>query len=135
MYPVLILARRGRWFHNLQNHKSPTATRECLSKSRTDPKCVPLDDISSRFEADEAIREMANRKAAGSDELSAQLIKLLLDGDQGPLYRSHCIIVTMWKTGVVQEHWKDAIMKVLFKKGHTTKYGNRRGISLVTHAG
>lgn len=68
------------------------------------PKRVSLNDMSSRFEVDEAIREMANRKEAGPGELPAELIKPLLDGDQNPFYRFHNIVVTMWKAGAVQQH-------------------------------
>ena len=41
----------------------------------------------------------------------------------------------MWQTGEVPQQWKDAAIKVLFKKKDKTECSNYRGISLVSHAG
>ena len=60
---------------------------------------------------------MANRKAVGPDDLPAELIKLFLDGDRGFHREFHAIVVDAWQTGNVPQQWKDATIKVLFKKG------------------
>ena len=78
---------------------------------------------------------MANRKAVGPDDLPAEVIKLFLDGDQRLLHDLHAIIVAIWQTGEVPQQWKDATIKVLFKKGDPLECGNYRGISLGAHAG
>ena len=78
---------------------------------------------------------MANRNSVGPDDLPAEVIKLFLDGDQGLLRDFHAIIMAVWQTGEAPQQWKDATIKVLFKKGDTLECGNYRGISLVAHAG
>ena len=50
------------------------------------PPCSPLDDVPSRYEVEEAIRAMANRKAVGPDGLPVELLKVLVDeGDSDNL--------------------------------------------------
>eukprot|EP00752_Nemacystus_decipiens_P007608 g6799.t1 len=99
------------------------------------PKFAPLADIPSPLEVEEAIRGMANRKTVGPDDLPAEVIKLFLGGDQDLLHDFHAIVVEVWQTGEVPQQWKDATIKVLFKKGDPLECGNYRGISLVAHAG
>ena len=43
------------------------------------PPCRPLDDIPSRYEVEEAIRALANRKAVRPDGLPAELLEVLAD--------------------------------------------------------
>lgn len=44
-------------------------------------------------------------------------------------------MATVWRQDVVPQEWKDAIIKVLFKKKDPHECGNFRGISLGAHAG
>ncbi|CAB1103350.1 unnamed protein product [Ectocarpus sp. CCAP 1310/34] len=111
--PTFIRQRWARWFHKLLNTKSPTIDLHAADKVKRWPTCVPLDDIPSLLEVEEAVREMANRKAVGPDDLPAELIKLFLDGDQGLLREFHATVVDV----------------------DTMECGNYRGISLVAHAG
>ncbi|CAB1121152.1 unnamed protein product [Ectocarpus sp. CCAP 1310/34] len=129
--PTIIRQRWARWFPKLLNTKSPTIDLHAADKVKRWPTCVPLDDIPSLLEVEEAVREMANRKAVGPDDLPAELIKLFLDGDQGFLREFHAIVVDVWQTGDVAQQWKDATIKVLFKKGATMECGsgNYRGIT------
>ena len=41
----------------------------------------------------------------------------------------------MWRTGEVPQRWKDATIKVLYKKKDHSDCNNYRGISLVAHSG
>ena len=133
--PTLILERWARWFHTLLSTKSPTLDPRVVNKVKLWPTCVPLDDVPSMLEVQQAIRGMANKKAVGPDELPAELIKLFLDGDQVLLRQFYAIIRTIWQSGRVPQQWKDASIKVLHKKKDKTECGNYRGISLVAHAG
>jgi len=100
------------------------------------PPYSPLDDVPSRYEVEEAIRAMANRKAVGPDGLPVELLKVLVDeGDSNNLASFYEIVVAVWRRGRVPQQWKDATINVLHKKKDRTECGNYRGISLVAHAG
>ena len=45
------------------------------------------------------------------------------------------VITRVWRDGQVPQRWRDAVLKVLYKKKDRTNSGNYRGISLVAHAG
>ena len=84
----------------------------------------------------DAIRSLANGKAAGPDEVSVELFKITLNGDPALRRRLLDIAVRIWRGGeVLQQQWKDAIIMVFHKKKDRTECGNYRGISLVAHAG
>ena len=79
---------------------------------------------------------MANGKAMRPDEQPAELLKLgLSDSSHEILLAFHDIIVAVWMTGEVPQEWKDATIKVLYKKKDWTECSNYRGLSLVAHAG
>ena len=58
----LIRERWVRWLHKLLNTKSPTLDPTITDELKVWPLCSPLDDVPSRYEVEEAIRAMANRK-------------------------------------------------------------------------
>ena len=100
------------------------------------PPCRPLDDVPSRYEVEEAIHALANRKVVGPDGLPAELLKVLADkGELNTLGKFHDIIVAVWRGGGVLQQWKDATIKVLHQKKDRPECGNYRGISLMAHAG
>ena len=97
---------------------------------------MSLDVVPTIDETADAIRSLSNGKAVGPDELPAELLKILLDGnDTSGLQRFHAIIVDIWGGGAVPQDWKDATIIVIHKKNDRTECGNYRGISLVSHAG
>ena len=133
---ALIRERWMRWFHKFLNTKSPTLDPGIVGELKHWPPCRPLDDVLSRYEVEEAIRALANRKPVGPDGLPAKLLKVLADeGELDTLGKFHDIIVAVWRGGGVLQQWKDATIKVLHKKKDWTECGNYRGISLVAHAG
>ena len=81
------------------------------------------------------MRSMANAKAVGPDELPMELLKLGLHHDTTVLREFHRVITRVWRDGQVPQRWRDAVLKVLYKKKDRTDCGNYRGISLVAHAG
>ena len=69
--------------------------------------CRPLDDAPSRYEVEEAIRALANRKTVGPDGLPAELLKVL--ADEGELNASgmfYDIIIAVWRG-----RWRAATME------------------------
>lgn len=133
--PAFIVERWTRWFHELLGTKSPSLHPRMAERVEQWPQRVPFDAIPSRREVEEAIQGMADREAAGPDELPADLINLLLHRGQYLLWRFQGIMVTMWHTGGVPQQCRGASNKALFKKEDTTECGNFLGIFLVAHAG
>ena len=123
-------------FHKLLNTKSPILDPSIVDGLKQWPPCRPLDDAPTRYEVEEAIRALANRKAVGPDGLHAELLKVLADeGELNTLGKFHDIIVAVWRGGGLPQQWKDATIKVLHKEKDRTECGNYRGISLVANAG
>ena len=89
------------------------------------------EDTVTMTEMKEAMKEMSNRKACGTDGLPIELFReasenirvLLLD-----------IINQSWLEGISPEEWGKQTICPFFKKGDPTKCENYRGISLINHA-
>ena len=133
---ALICERWVMLFHKLLNTKSPTVDPSIVDELTQWPPCRPLDDVLSRYEVEEAIRSLANRKSVGPDGVLAGFLKVLADeGEANTLGKFHDIIVAVWRGGGVPQQWEDGTIKVLHKRKYRTECGNHRGISLVAHAG
>ena len=78
------------------------------------------------------MKAMANTKAVGPDGLPAELLKLGLQKDRTTLLELHRLLTLIWREGKVPQQWKDVVITVFYDK---TECGNKRGISLVSHAG
>ena len=81
------------------------------------------------------MKTTAKAKAVGSDGLPAELLKLGLQQDRTNLLELYLLTTLIWREGKVPQHWKDAVITVLHKKGDKTECESYRGISLVSHAG
>ena len=95
---------RERWvmFHKLLNTKSPTLDPSIVDELKQWPPCRPLDEVPSKYEVEEAIRALANRKAVYPDGLPAELLKVLADeGESSTLGKLHDVIVAVWRGGGV----------------------------------
>lgn len=119
----------------------------------------------TRGEVIEAIHRLANRKAAGKDEITAEMLKGGLPnpkeierayqrlesgeatdrdrmtaemhsrGDDGLLSALHFLITEIWRCEQVPQDWRDAVIIPLPKKGDRQLCSNWRGISLLSVAG
>ena len=88
-------------------------------------------------ETEQALRGLHNWKAAGHDSIIAELQYVLKSNDVDEpiiLTHFHAILVDVWNGGEVLPEWKDATIKVLFKKGERSNCNNYRGNSLLSHA-
>ena len=79
--------------------------------------CRPLDDVPSRYEVEEPIRTMANRRAVGPDGLPVERLTVLVDeGDSATLENVYKFVVAVSRGGRMSQQWKDANVKLLHKK-------------------
>ena len=136
-----ILKRWARFFRSLLNSKSPTLHPVIIEEVRQRPRAqptedsVPLGSAPTLEETIRAVREMKNWKAPGHDSLPVELLKIDDRADPIVIQRFHAILVKVWNGGTVPQEWKDATIKVLYKKSDRFDCNNYRGISLVSHAG
>ena len=65
------------WFHKLLNIKSPTVEPSIVDELKQWPSRGQLDDAPPRYELEEAIRALANRKEVVPGGLPAALFKVL----------------------------------------------------------
>ena len=91
-------------------------------------------DYPSVAEVEQVLRQLANGKAMGPDDLPAELLKLADRGNHEILRAFHGFILAVWREEKVPQVWKDAVFLVLYKK-EPAECGNYRGIFLVAHAG
>ena len=80
-------------------------------------------------------RGMHNWKTPGPDSLLVELLKIDEPAEPIVLERFHAILVEVWNGGGVPQQWKDATIKVLYKKSDRSNCNNYRGVSLLSHAG
>ena len=78
---------------------------------------------------------MHNWKAPDPDSLVVELLKIDEPAEPIVLERFHAILVEVWNEGEVPQQWKDATIKVLYKKSDRSNCNNYKGISLLLHAG
>eukprot|EP00903_Cladosiphon_okamuranus_P007252 g7035.t2 len=133
-----ILKRWGRFFNTLLNSDPPTLNPDVVEQVAQRPTTRAtrhLAAVTDPEEVEAAMRGLGNWKAVGPDLLAAELVKV--DGDDEPIIREHlrAIFVEVWNGGEMPQEWKDATIKVLYKKGDRSNCNNFRGISLLSHVG
>ena len=96
-----------RWFHKLLNTKWRTLGPSIVDELKQWPPCRLLDDVPSRYEVEEAIRALANRKAVGPDGLPAELLKVF--GRRSKI--EHPRKVPRYHRRCVEGRWRAATME------------------------
>ena len=134
--PEAIRARWVRFFRKLLNAKSDDINLEITASLEPMAEEARLGAPPTLEKVERALRALANNKAVGPDDLPAELLKLGLEEEEPVILNAlHDIITAIWKEGEVPHKWKDAVIKVLYKKKDRTECINYRGISLLAHAG
>lgn len=86
-------------------------------------------DITKR-EIETAVAKLKNGKAAGFDNIPAELVK---NGGCSTIDALHKICNSVWKTGEWPSQWTKSLIVPLHKKGSLLKCNNYRTISLISH--
>ena len=107
--------------------------RPDLSKCTLPEQTSAIDDSPPSLEETQLmIDRLKNHKAAGVDEIAAEILK---GGGQSLVTWLHEIIVGVWASGVAPKEWKQALIVPVFKSGDATLLDNYRGISLLSIPG
>lgn len=126
------IARWAAYFQVLLNQAAES------SEERNTP-AVPLNDEVPAIQVDEptleeveaVILKQKNGKAAGSDNLPAELFK---NGGDALCDRMHELLLRVWRTESMPEEWKLGVICPLYKKGDKMDCSNYRGITLLNVA-
>ena len=91
-------------------------------------------ELPSMAEVMEAVKKLKCGKAAGSNGIAPEMVKVACK-DQ--LFREHLLdlIQSAWKERRVPQQWVDAILVPVPKKGELSLFDNWRGISLLDVVG
>ena len=122
-----------RWkehFSSVLNREDPEVivTVEVGQQQELD---IDISDITKE-EIRRAIKKLKNNKAAGTDNIQAEMMKESEDISVDVLYT---LFNRIWDEGSVPEQWKEGIIVKLPKKGDLTQCNNWRGITLLSVPG
>ena len=128
----MILERWDEYLQNLLN-KVHTTDPGFLDDLPTLPIIPKLDDPPSFDKVEKAILSLKDNKAAGPDNIPAEVIKY---GGCVLHRRLHNFIRDCWSAKCLPQQWKNAnIILVHKQKGDRAECGNSRGISLLSASG
>ena len=123
------LARWRRHFDNILNVRREVTMD--AAPQPTDSSGVSCVEVQ-RDEVAAALQKLNLGKAAGSDGISAELLR---GGGSVVVDWLLELMEEVWRTGVVPQDWKDAELVPLYKKGDRMKCDNYRGVSLLSVPG
>ena len=119
--------QRERWaehFEEVLNREVPSVSPEEFNQADLDINCYPLSENEIRL----AIRRMKSNKAAGVDNLVAELFKVCEDETTAALKK---LFDKIWEEERVPDEWLKGIIVKLPKKGDRLDCNNWRGVTLL----
>ena len=118
-----------RWCEHFKDvlNRPPPENRPQLS-----PKEKPLDiNIKNvtKTEIRKALKSLKNGKAAGTDNIPAEVLK---EGGSSIVDQLHYLLNQIWTTEEIPTEWKKGLLVKLPKKGDLSQCGKWRGITLLS---
>ena len=124
--------QRERWkehFNELLNRPAPQNPPDIPAAENDLPiNCEP----PSKEEIRQAIKTLRNGKAAGPDNIPAEVLKMDIEETVEML---HPLFVKIWEEEQVPSEWKEGYLIKLPKKGDLSSCSNYRGITLLSVPG
>ena len=108
-------------------HVSPDVSALNHAEMNETDVCPPLLE-----EVQDIVQKLKNNRAAGFDEISAEVLKW---GGDAVIEWLHQIIVAVWDSETAPSDWKKALIVPVFKSGDACVLDNYRGISLLSIPG
>lgn len=128
----------AQWFEHFQQLFNVDVVRQAEREGEggqagarevTDDICADLNAVITESEVLEAIRNLKKGKACGSDEVLAEMLKLVADTAVHFLTKLFNIL---FDQGIYPDEWAKAIIVPIFKKGDPKLTANYRGVSLLS---
>ncbi|KAI5748494.1 hypothetical protein M8J77_026153 [Diaphorina citri] len=126
---------KKRWrkhFNGVLNQDTIVNLDSIRAPSRPQTEEEQPDDPPSSNEIRRAVGQLKNNKSAGSDAITAELLK---GGGETIINMFTALFKKVWEEKHVPKDWTDAIVVPLHKKGKKSVCDNYRGISLLSVPG
>jgi len=120
-----ILQRWKQYFCYLQSLNDPQSEMDTENITYNNVEEVPP---PTYHEVTQVIEKLKTHKAAGSDNISAELIKA---GGTAVKQRIHKLIVRIWEEETLPSEWTEGIICPTYKKGDRMLCSNYRPITLL----
>jgi hypothetical protein len=130
--PELQDRRWAEYFSNLYNRPAPQALDQLLQDDFPAPSPLVDQAAPSMEEIHMAVKLLKTRKAPGTCDIQAEVIKAL---DDVNLIVLKDLITDIWLKRRVPQDFKDGIIIPVYKKGAKYDCSNYRGITLLSIAG
>lgn len=127
-----------RWAHHFKELLSPKEPNTTTTTDHADHTFQPIRLRSTQNETgiqdedlERAISKLRNHKAAGCDNITAELLK---QGGDDLKEALRLLIERIWKEGIIPDQWNTGIICPIHKKGDQLVCTNYRGITLLNTA-
>nr|XP_034311369.1 uncharacterized protein LOC117684225 [Crassostrea gigas] len=121
-----IMKRWAEHFKSVLNRGDPYQPPDIDNENVTELD-ISVEEISL-VEIQKAIRKMKDNKAAGVDDIPAELLKADIEATSIVM---HDLFQDIWRTNMIPSDWKSGIIIKLPKRGDKTECNNWRGITLL----